>query len=507
MRRAVAARAQALGSRARAQPAPEADGRTSLNRAPGPLRPRSSEPPCASAIARASHSPIPVEPAPLAAARERIEAAASTPGPVVRHVDHDPAVALPHLDRHGRRRAAARSRRGSRAPDGASSGPPSTAGSPCDETTTSSEASPRASAPTSTGSGRSERSRGSETSRSMSRPAATASATSRRRVRRRAPSGAACGERRERGDGASQLVGDDPEPLARRSCARSAIRATARRGRDGERVVGVGENGTAAPLVAGPARCSRARRARSGGASEGRSAGRRAGRAPRSSSSPSRVEPVDERDRGRRVVARERLARRAASRPRGSRGRRPGRCRSRRRGRRARPSRRRASRRASASSTRGSGSSRARRARRAHRSGTRRCRACSCRSPRRAAGVASSSTSVTSVPSTTQDPCVRVISIVFLPMKPTPDALRAGTVDVVVRVDEHAVGAAEPAAERVQALPQERVVVAPRVPRQPPLPGRRLGPARVVAERRRDHGPRAFEQRLGVARDLRPAPS
>jgi hypothetical protein len=30
-------------------------------------------------------------------------------------------------------------------------------------------------------------------------------------------------------------------------------------------------------------------------------------------------------------------------------------------------------------------------------------------------GVVSTSTSVTSVPSTTHDPCVRVISIVFLP--------------------------------------------------------------------------------------------
>ena len=69
-----------------------------------------------------------------------------------------------------------------------------------------------------------------------------------------------------------------------------------------------------------------------------------------------------------------------------------------------------------------------------------------------------------------------MISIVFFPMKPTPDALRAGAVDVVVRVDEHAVRAAEPPAERVEPLAQERVVVAPRVARQPPLPGRRLGP-------------------------------
>ena len=38
-----------------------------------------------------------------------------------------------------------------------------------------------------------------------------------------------------------------------------------------------------------------------------------------------------------------------------------------------------------------------------------------------ALGVVSTSTSVTSVPSTTHDPCVRVMSIVFLPMNPTPE--------------------------------------------------------------------------------------
>ena len=36
-------------------------------------------------------------------------------------------------------------------------------------------------------------------------------------------------------------------------------------------------------------------------------------------------------------------------------------------------------------------------------------------------GVTSTSTSVTSVPSTTQEPWVRVMSIVFLPMNPTPE--------------------------------------------------------------------------------------
>ena len=40
--------------------------------------------------------------------------------------------------------------------------------------------------------------------------------------------------------------------------------------------------------------------------------------------------------------------------------------------------------------------------------------------PASSGAVVSSSTSVISVPSTTQEPCVRVMSIVFLPMNPTP---------------------------------------------------------------------------------------
>ena len=80
------------------------------------------------------------------------------------------------------------------------------------------------------------------------------------------------------------------------------------------------------------------------------------------------------------------------------------------------------------------------------------------------------------------------------------------TIDVVVFVDEHAVGAAEPAPERVELLAQLRVAVGPRV-------ARRAAPARaglvrlgsVVAERRRDHGAGTGKQRLGMARDLGPA--
>ena len=74
-------------------------------------------------------------------------------------------------------------------------------------------------------------------------------------------------------------------------------------------------------------------------------------------------------------------------------------------------------------------------------------------------------------------------------------------VDVVVRVDEHAVGAAEPAAERVELLAELRVV-SRHVYRAggPPRPG--LGPGRVVAERGGDDGAGAGEQQLRVAGDL-----
>ena len=80
---------------------------------------------------------------------------------------------------------------------------------------------------------------------------------------------------------------------------------------------------------------------------------------------------------------------------------------------------------------------------------------------------------------------------------------RALAVDVLVRVDEHAVGAAQPLAERVELLAQLGVVVGPRVAGQPSLARRRLGAGRVVAERGRDDRARAGEQRLRVAGDLR----
>ena len=77
-------------------------------------------------------------------------------------------------------------------------------------------------------------------------------------------------------------------------------------------------------------------------------------------------------------------------------------------------------------------------------------------------------------------------------------------VDMVVLVDEDAVAAAEPAAERVQLLAQLGVAVGPRVAGEPAFARPGLIGVGVVAERRRDHGPRAREQLLGVAGDLRP---
>src|SRR6266536_275244 len=62
-------------------------------------------------------------------------------------------------------------------------------------------------------------------------------------------------------------------------------------------------------------------------------------------------------------------------------------------------------------------------------------------------------------------------------------ACGALTVDVLVRVDEDAVLASERGAEPVELLAQLRVVVGPRVARQPSLSGTWLGTWSVVAER------------------------
>ena len=81
---------------------------------------------------------------------------------------------------------------------------------------------------------------------------------------------------------------------------------------------------------------------------------------------------------------------------------------------------------------------------------------------------------------------------------------RALSVDVLVRIDEHAIRAADLTAERVELLPELRVRVPPRVAREPPMAGRPVRLGRVVTERRRNDGARARQQQLRVARLLRP---
>src|SRR5688500_6899730 len=82
---------------------------------------------------------------------------------------------------------------------------------------------------------------------------------------------------------------------------------------------------------------------------------------------------------------------------------------------------------------------------------------------------------------------------------------RAGgalAVDVLIRIHEHAVAAADSLAERLELRPQLRVVVLPRVARQPSLVARRSRPGSVVAEGRRDHRSRAREEAFRVTGDL-----
>src|SRR5439155_10759064 len=77
------------------------------------------------------------------------------------------------------------------------------------------------------------------------------------------------------------------------------------------------------------------------------------------------------------------------------------------------------------------------------------------------------------------------------------------TVDVLVRIDEYAVGATDFAPELVELPAQLCVRVVPCVARQATVPRGALGLGRVVAEGRGDDGARACEQRLGMARALR----
>ena len=89
-----------------------------------------------------------------------------------------------------------------------------------------------------------------------------------------------------------------------------------------------------------------------------------------------------------------------------------------------------------------------------------------------------------------------------LPVEADARARSSLAVDVLVCIHEHAVLAAEPAAELVQALTQHRVRVPPGVARQPPVPRRRLLALDPVAECGRDDRARPREQRLRMARDL-----
>src|SRR4029077_17694344 len=91
-----------------------------------------------------------------------------------------------------------------------------------------------------------------------------------------------------------------------------------------------------------------------------------------------------------------------------------------------------------------------------------------------------------------------------LPVEPDATPCRGLAVDVLVRVDEHAVGASEPAAERVELLAQGFIGVEPRVPRQPAVAGRPLWLWEPVAERGRDDGARTRQQLFRMARLLGP---
>src|SRR3954449_5653901 len=73
-------------------------------------------------------------------------------------------------------------------------------------------------------------------------------------------------------------------------------------------------------------------------------------------------------------------------------------------------------------------------------------------------------------------------------------ARRRLAVDVLVRVDEDPVRAAQPPAEHVELLPQLRVGVEPRVARQPAVPCRTFRLGQPVAERGRDDGASAGQQ-------------
>ena len=97
-----------------------------------------------------------------------------------------------------------------------------------------------------------------------------------------------------------------------------------------------------------------------------------------------------------------------------------------------------------------------------------------------------------------------------LAVEADPGARGSLAVDVLVRIDEDAVGRVERAPELVELLAERGVAVAAGIAREAPavlreLWPRPLGLGRPVAERRGDDAAgSALEEAFGVARDLRP---
>src|SRR5579871_1504901 len=77
-------------------------------------------------------------------------------------------------------------------------------------------------------------------------------------------------------------------------------------------------------------------------------------------------------------------------------------------------------------------------------------------------------------------------------------------IDVLVRIDEDAVRAADAPTELVELLPEDGVGVEPRVARQATVTRGPFGLGKPVAERRRNDRARIREERLGMARLLGP---
>ncbi len=95
---------------------------------------------------------------------------------------------------------------------------------------------------------------------------------------------------------------------------------------------------------------------------------------------------------------------------------------------------------------------------------------------RSSGGVASISTSVTSVPEHDPRAVLAGDQHRVLAVEADSGPPRSLAIDVLVLVHEDAVVTPEPLPELLEPAPQDRVVVAPGVPRQTALAGTRLGP-------------------------------